>query len=122
LINKIDNIFESKEDFDIFLKTNEEPIVVIIGANWCGCCQIMIPVMEKIANDFEDKITFITIKSEDLDNLELSFDSDVLPKILLFNNDKMIDQLFGTASFEFLEEKMKALVEVSSNNKMFNKK
>ena len=122
MINKIDNIFESKEDFEIFLKTNEEPIVVIIGANWCGCCQIMIPVMEKIANDFEDKITFITIKSEDLDNLELSFDSDVLPKILLFNKSGMIDQVYGTASFEFLEEKMKTLLAVSSQNNMYNLK
>jgi thioredoxin 1 len=120
--NKIDNIFESKEDFEIFLKTNEEPIVVIIGANWCGCCQIMIPVMEKIANEFEDKIKFITIKSEDLDNLELNFDSDVLPKILLFKKGRMIDQVFGTASFEFLEEKMKTLLAVSSQNNMYNLK
>jgi thioredoxin-like negative regulator of GroEL len=116
--NKIDNIFKSKEDFEIFLKTNEEPIVVIIGANWCGCCQIMIPVMEKIAREFEDKMTFITVKSEDLDNLELNFDSEVLPKILLFNNGKMIDQVFGTASFEFLEEKMKTMLAVSSQNNM----
>jgi thioredoxin-like negative regulator of GroEL len=120
--NKIDNIFESKEDFELFLKTNEEPVVVIIGADWCGCCQIMLPVIEKLEGSFNDKISFITIESEGSENLELNFGSDVLPKILLFKNGKVIDQVFGTASFEFLEKKMKALLKDSSQSNMYNLK
>ena len=120
--NKIDNIFKSKRDFELFLKTNEEPVVVIIGADWCGCCQIMHPVMEKLESSFNDKISFITIESEGSENLELNFGSDVLPKIILFKKGKVIDQVFGTASFEFLEKKMKALLEDSSQNNMYNLK
>ncbi|MHA2062449.1 MAG: thioredoxin family protein [Candidatus Sifarchaeia archaeon] len=120
--NKIDNIFESKSDFELLLKKNEEPVVVIIDAKWCGCCQIMVPVIEKLAAQFKDSISFISVNSEDLEKLDLNFDSDVLPKILLFSNGRMIDQVFGTASFEFLEEKMKALLEVSSKNNMYNLK
>ena len=120
--NKIDNIFKSKADFELFLKTNEEPVDVIIGANWCGCCQIMFPVIEKLSTQFKDSIRFITITNEDSEKLELNFDSDVLPKILLFNKSGMIDQVYGTASFEFLEEKMKTLLAVSSQNNMYNLK
>ena len=117
-----DNIFESKRDFELFLKTNEGPTVVVIGADWCGCCQIMVPVIEKLVNEFEGKIRFVHIKNEVTENLELNFDSDVLPKILLFDNGKMIDQLFGTASFEFLEKKMKTLIKDSSKNNKYNLK
>ena len=122
MINKTDNIFESKRDFELLLKKNEEPVVVIIDAKWCGCCQIMVPVIEKLAVQFNDSIRFITINSEDLEKLELNFDSDVLPKILFFNKGRVIDQVFGTASFEFLEEKMKTLLAVSSKNNMYNLK
>jgi thioredoxin-like negative regulator of GroEL len=122
MINKTDNIFESKSDFELLLKKNEDPVVVIIDAKWCGCCQIMVPVIEKLAAQFKDSIRFISINSEDLEKLELNFDSDVLPKILLFDKSGMVDQVFGTASFEFLEEKMKALLEVSSKNNMYNLK
>ena len=115
-----DNIFESTRDFELFLKTNEGPTVVVIGADWCGCCQIMVPVIEKLVNEFEGKIRFVHIKNEVTENLELNFDSDVLPKILLFDNGKMIDQLFGTASFEFLEKKMKSLIKDSLINNKYN--
>jgi thioredoxin 1 len=115
-----DNIFESKGDFELFLKTNEGPTVVVIGADWCGCCQIMAPVIKKLTKQFKDSFKFITIESEELEKLELIFDSDVLPKILLFNKGRLIDQVFGTASFEFLEEKMKTLIKDSSKNNMYN--
>jgi thioredoxin-like negative regulator of GroEL len=120
--NNTDNIFESKRDFELLLKTSEVPIVVIIDAKWCGCCQIMVPVIEKLSAQYKDSIRFITITSEVSEILELNFDSDVLPKILLFNNGKMIDQLFGAASFEFLEKKMKTLLKDSSQNNMYNLK
>jgi thioredoxin len=105
--------FGSKKEFEFFLRKSEEPIVIIINADWCGSCQIMIPIIEKLANEFTGKIRFVNVDNEDLENLELNFDSDVLPKILLFNQGKIEDQLFGTASFEFLEKKMQSLIEVS---------
>jgi len=122
MINKADDIFESKEDFELFVKTIEELVVVIIEANWCGCCQIMVPVMEKLSNYFKGKIRFITIGSDVSENLELNFDSDVLPKILFFNKGRIVDKVFGTASFEFLQEKMKTMLAVSSKNNMYNLK
>ena len=114
--------FGSKKEFEFFLRKSEEPIVIVINADWCGSCQIMIPIIEKLANEFAGKIRFVNVDNEDLENLELNFDSDVLPKILLFNQGKIEDQLFGTASFEFLEKKMKALLEDSSKSNMYNLK
>jgi thiol-disulfide isomerase/thioredoxin len=120
MINIPDQTFESKRDFELFTKTNDEALIVIIEANWSGNCQIMIPVIEKLAIQFINSIKFITIKSEDSEKLELDFNSDVLPKIFFFHKGKIIDKVFGTASFEFLEEKMKTLLEASYKNNMLN--
>ena len=120
--NITDKIFDSKRDFEFFLKTNEEPTVIVIGADWCGCCQIMVPIINKLEDEFDDKIRFVTITNEVSEKLELNFVSDVLPKILLFVKGVMIDKVFGTASFEFLEKKMKTLLAVSSQNNMYNLK
>ncbi|MBT8386892.1 MAG: thioredoxin family protein [Ignavibacteria bacterium] len=113
---KLNNIIESKSDYEMFLKTNEGPVVLVIEASWSGNCQIMEPIIEKLSNEFNDRIRFIAVKNELSKLFEMNFDSDVLPKLLLFNKDQIIDQVFGTASLRLLEEKMKALLQVSSTN------
>jgi thioredoxin-like negative regulator of GroEL len=118
--NKLNNIIENNSDYEMFLKTNEEPAVVIIEANWSGNCQIMEPIIEKLINQFNDRIRFIIVRNELSMLFKINYDSDVLPKFLLFDKDKIIDKVFGTASFRLLEEKMKALLEVSSKNNIYN--
>ncbi|MFC2103199.1 thioredoxin family protein [Bacteroidota bacterium] len=116
MINKQDQNFESKRDFETFIKANDEPIVVIIEANWSGNCQIMAPAFEKIESLFKSKVNFVTVTGEASEILELNYDSDILPKIILYNKGRIIDQIFGIVSFEQLEEKINALSKASSKN------
>ncbi len=118
--NKLNRTIENKSDYELFLKNNRGAAIVIIVANWSGNCKIMEPITEKLKNQFTDRIRFLTVKSELSMLFKLNCDSDVLPKFLLFNQDKIVDQVFGTASLNLLEEKMNALLKVSSKNKMFN--
>jgi len=120
--SKIKNIIESKSDYKLFLKNNRGAALLIIEANWSGICKIMEPIVEKLENQFADRIRFITVKSELSMLFKLNYDSDVLPKFLFFNQDKIVDQVFGTASLNLLEEKMNALLKDSSKNNMFNLK
>jgi thiol-disulfide isomerase/thioredoxin len=118
--NKLNNTIENKSDYELFLKNNRGAALLIIEANWSGNCKIMEPVKEKLENQFADRIRFLTVKSELSLLFKLNCDSDVLPKFLLFSEDKIVDQVFGTTSFNLLEKKMNALLKVSSKNNMFN--
>ena len=73
-------------------------------------------ITEKLKNQFTDRIRFLTVKSELSMLFKLNYDSDVLPKILFINQDKIVDQVFGTASLNLLEEKMNALLKDSLKN------
>jgi thiol-disulfide isomerase/thioredoxin len=119
--NKLNNTIENKSDYELFLKNNRDAAIVIIEANWSGNCKIMEPITEKLKNQFAGRIKFLTVKSELSMLFKLNYDSDVLPKFLFFNRDKIVEQVFGTASLKVLEEKMIALQKVSSKNNMFNK-
>ena len=43
------------EDFDSKIK-NEDVSVIQFSASWCGPCQQLKPIIEKISNDLSDKI------------------------------------------------------------------
>ena len=118
--NKLYNTIENKSDYELFLKNNRDAAIVIIVANWSGNCKIMEPITEKLENQFAGRIRFLTARSELSMLFNLKCDSDVLPKFLFFNQDKIVDRVFGTASLNLLEEKMNALLKVSSINNMFN--
>ena len=118
--SKFKSTIESQSEYELFLKYNEGIALVIIEANWSGNCKIMEPIKEKLKNQFVGRIRFVTVESELSILFKLNCDSDVLPKFLFVNKDKIVDQVFGTASFNLLEEKMNALLKVSSKNNMFN--
>jgi thiol-disulfide isomerase/thioredoxin len=119
--NKLNNTIENKSDYELFLENNRDVAIIIIEANWSGNCKIMEPIIEKLKNQFACRIRFLTVKSELSMLFNLNGDSDVLPKFLFFNRDKIVDRVFGTASIKVLEEKMNALLKVSSKNNLFNK-
>ncbi|MDH3267534.1 MAG: thioredoxin family protein [Ignavibacteria bacterium] len=118
--NKLNNIIESKSDFEIFLKTNEDPALVIIEADWCGTCKIMAPILENMANHYKSKIKFLMVDIDAAEEITKKYGLDKLPILLFFRAGNIIDQLIGTVSYSLLDEKIKTLLEISSTNNISN--
>ena len=51
-------------DFDTLIK-NEEVSVIQFSATWCGPCQALKPVMEKISEEYKDRGNFYITDIED---------------------------------------------------------
>ena len=85
--------FKNKKEFELFLKENKEPVVVILEANWCGCCQIMDPIFEKIERLYKGKINFVMIDTDSSEELSQKYGLDKLPNILFYTKGNLIDQM-----------------------------
>ena len=42
--------------FDKDISTNDVPVVVDFGAEWCGPCKVLDPILEEIAIENKDKV------------------------------------------------------------------
>ena len=51
-------------DFDTIIK-NEKVSVIQFSATWCGPCQALKPVMEKISEEYKDRASFYITDIED---------------------------------------------------------
>ncbi len=47
-----------------FVFKGDKPCIVDVGAEWCGPCQQMKPIMEKLAAEFKDQIDFFYIDTD----------------------------------------------------------
>ena len=49
------------QTFDSDISTNDVPVVVDFGAEWCGPCKVLDPILEEIAVENKDKVKIYKI-------------------------------------------------------------
>ncbi|MEG2646078.1 MAG: thioredoxin [Clostridia bacterium] len=82
------------ENFEEEVLKAEKPILVDFFATWCGPCQMLGPVLEKISNS---RVQFDIAKINIDEELYLAqkYNIQVVPTMLIFKNGKIVKQLEG---------------------------
>jgi len=85
-------------NFNEKTKASDKLILVDFFAIWCEPCSLLAPVLEKVAEQFKDKI--ILMKAN-LDNVPLTaqkFGVEKIPTVVLFKNGEPINGFVGLLS------------------------
>lgn len=88
----------NEEGFDRALESNAL-MLVDFWATWCGPCRMLGPVIEQIAEDYEDKD--VVIGKVDVDqNMELAHRYGIMgvPTVLLLKGEEEIQRFVGVQS------------------------
>lgn len=89
----------TKDNFDEKVLKNEKPVLVDFWASWCGPCQMLSPVIEKLAeeNDF-----FVVGKVNVDEEMELAmrYKINAIPSLIVFKNGEAVAQQVGFISEE----------------------
>lgn len=87
------------QNFEEEVLKSDKTVLVDFWAAWCGPCQMIAPVIEEIAQEFDD----IVVGKVDVDsNSELAMKYSVLsiPTIYVFKNGEVVARHIGLASRE----------------------
>ena len=71
------------------------PVLVDFWADWCQPCQMIAPIVEELAEEYDGKIEF---KKIDVDSNPLTpqaYGIRGIPALLIFQNGQVIDQIIG---------------------------
>ena len=98
VINITDKDFKEK----VIEKSKEIPVVVDFWSEWCPPCNILGPILEKIAE--EQKGKFILAKANTEQTLENSrkYNVESIPNIKMFKNGKIVNEFVGVKTEEFI--------------------
>jgi thiol-disulfide isomerase/thioredoxin len=82
---------ETEEDFQ---KITEGLTVVAFSAPWCAKCKAILPKFERLSASI-NSAAFIKVDTSKLSDLSTKLDIRGLPTFMVFDNQKVVDRIFG---------------------------
>lgn len=97
---------------DKVLKSNE-PVVVDFWAPWCRPCLMMAPTFEALSNEYQGKITFAKLNTDDNPDTPSRYFIQGIPTMLIFRDGKEVDRIVGLVPREVLKKHLDAALGAS---------
>lgn len=98
--NKMINLTDENFEKEI---QSEKPVLVDFWAEWCGPCQMLGPILEKVAGDFQDKITFAKVNVDSAPVVSQKYQINQIPNVILFKNGQPVSGFIGARPEEFIK-------------------
>ena len=99
------------ENFEKEIQAAEKPTVVDFWAEGCGPCFVLGPILEKLAEEYNDKFIFAKVNLGTAPLAAQKYRIERIPMVVLFNGGKPISGFVGARPEpiirEWLEENLK---------------
>lgn len=73
----------------------EQPVVVDFTAVWCPPCQMMAPVVERLADEFAGKVKIGKLDTDENQDIAIRYGVSGIPTLGLFRDGRLVDRLVG---------------------------
>ena len=85
------------EDFQSLVIENsfKQPVLVDFWAEWCNPCQVLIPILSKLADEYQGKFILAKINSDEQGELAAQAGVRSLPTVKLFINGQAVNEFMG---------------------------
>ena len=89
----------TNDNFDA-LAGQHKLLIVDFWAPWCGPCQMLGPVIEEVAEEYEGKAKVCKVNVDEEGSLASEFAVVSIPTIIIFKDGKQVEKLVGVRSFD----------------------
>lgn len=81
-----------------------KPVLVEFWAPWCVYCRRITPALEKISQQYADKLTVATVNIDDEEALARQEQIEVIPTLVIYENGEALGSIVAPDSKARIEE------------------
>jgi thioredoxin 1 len=82
-------------DFEEKVLKSSTPVVVDFWAPWCGPCRVIAPILDKLAGEYEGRLTIAKVNTDDNIRYASQLGIQGIPTLVIFKNGKEVGRLIG---------------------------
>ena len=75
--------------------SRERPVLVDFWAPWCGPCRTLMPLLERIADDYGGRFALAKVNTDEEQQIAAHFGIRSIPTVMLFDQGKAVEQFVG---------------------------
>jgi thioredoxin 1 len=87
----------TEQNYDEALIAAEGLVMVDFWAEWCGPCRAVAPVLEKVAEESEGRVTLMKVNIDENPGLAARYEIRSIPTILFVKDGTVVDRVVGAA-------------------------
>ncbi|MEA4814724.1 MAG: thioredoxin [Oscillospiraceae bacterium] len=84
----------NSENYDAEVVRSEKPVLLDFFATWCGPCKMLSPIVEEIANEY-DQYKICKVDVDEVPELAAKFGVMGVPTLVVMKNGKIMTQSSG---------------------------
>ena len=71
------------------------PVLVDFWAPWCGPCRLIAPVIDEIANEYQDILKVVKINTDDNPTISTEYGIRSIPTVMIFIKGQKVATVIG---------------------------
>ncbi len=85
----------SDATFEHDVLKNDQPVLVDFWAPWCGPCRMVAPVVEELSSDYDGRVKFVKLNTDDNPGVSAKYGIRSIPTLLIFKGGELKGQVIG---------------------------
>ena len=99
----------NSQNFETLI-ADSKPVVVDFGATWCGPCQMVAPIIEELAHEYEGRVVIGKCDVDQDSDLPGRFNVRNIPTILFIKGGQVVNKMVGAQSKDVLKKVIEELL------------
>lgn len=87
------------DTYDEFVNSADTAVIVDFWAPWCGPCKKIAPVLDELAGEMADEVTFAKVNVDDFPELGARYEIRTIPALIAIKDGKTIGRVTTTNGF-----------------------
>ena len=108
-MNKV--IEATDHNFEEEVLRSDIPTEVDFWAPWCGPCQRVSPIYDKLAEEYDGRFKFCKINVDENRQTAMKYQIMSIPMQMFFNNGQKVDEILGAVPEDTIRAKVDGILQ-----------